>query len=334
MVCSCMTCVMADEAALRVLQIDHGLTSIGQLWITADEVELRRRMTRVPKLYQEIVAGERAIQNAITSNAVAHRRLLRAKQLLEQVETSRDNSAEDSSQRKRLDEQVRLQEELVRALSEQCTTPENLGRLSAVKNTVVAFINARAELAVSMHWIRRHIAGLDASYEVLQANPGIQQALRNLGAQYNLGPAGDYHSDVGKFERYERVVYSEFLPMYVDDDRYRVGVMLGDETPATFTIGDSGAQTWIPQSLIESAGLSVPADAPHTSIQIDSNRQVVAQQFTVPYLRIGRFVLTDVEALALPSEDADLGAQIGPNGFSGYRVEVLPKQLRLQLTSN
>ena len=334
MVCSCMTCVMADEAALRVLQIDHGLTSIGQLWITADEVELRRRMTRVPKLYQEIVSGERAIQNAITSNAVVHRRLLRAKQLLEQVETSRDNSAEDSSQRKRLDEQVRLQEELVRALSEQCTTPENLGRLSAVKNTVVAFINARAELAVSMHWIRRHIAGLDASYEVLQANPGIQQALRNLGAQYNLGPAGDYHGDVGKFERYERVVYSEFLPMYVDDDRYRVGVMLGDETPATFTIGDSGAQTWIPQSLIESAGLSVPADAPHASIQIDSNRQVVAQQFTVPYLRIGRFVLTDVEALALPSEDADLGAQIGLNGFSGYRVEVLPKQLRLQLTSN
>jgi len=116
---------------------------------------------------------------------------------------------------------------------------------------------------------------------------------------------------------------------YREGNVYRFTALINDRRPLTFSFGNQGEQTIIPQNQAETAGIVPSPDAKKISYHVAEGRDVPALVVQIPQLRLGRNVAKNVEALILPPEAADVGARIGPNALPGYRPRIDAARLLL-----
>jgi hypothetical protein len=171
--------------------------------------------------------------------------------------------------------------------------------------------------------------GLDEEYEPLKQEPRLIRALRQIDGSHRIGPLRDYEDRLVQLAPYERLVFTSELPLYRLGDRLRVSLILGDQTPATFTWQESHEPTVITASLAEAAGIAAAESASRVPVPAGGDRRVWTREVVIPYLRLGRHVVKDVPALLLPPEAEDLGSQIGSVALPGYQAVAEPARLRL-----
>jgi hypothetical protein len=100
----------------------------------------------------------------------------------------------------------------------------------------------------------------------------------------------------------------------------------------TFTWSEAeDAVSFLPASVLASAAIDVPADAPRRTVQIDG-RTVECREIIVQSLRLGSFQAKSVAVCILPPEAEDLGAQLTPLALSPCRGKVEIERLRLALS--
>ena len=219
-------------------------------------------------------------------------------------------------------------EQVVTLLRGRCLPPQRLGGVGLTRQAAGEMVAARMSLLVLLAKIRQHVGLLNEDYRPLRGDSSVTEALAGAGAEQRLGPARDYAGDLKPVAKLERVLGAADLPFYRQGGRLRVSVLVNHRTPATMTLLESGGQTLIPASLLQAAGIDIPADAPRVVLSV-GGRTLQARRVRIDYLQVGSAVLRDVEALALPPEGEDLGARLAPRALSGYKVKLDALRLRL-----
>ena len=115
-----------------------------------------------------------------------------------------------------------------------------------------------------------------------------------------------------------------WLPIYLQSGRIRAGGILNETTPFTFSWQADGGPTILSESMIEAAGLELPASATAVPLPLGSGRTLTARRMIVPALRFGQVVLRDVPVHVSGPDGEDVGAIIGPDVLAGYDVKVEP----------
>jgi hypothetical protein len=144
-----------------------------------------------------------------------------------------------------------------------------------------------------------------------------------------LGPLESYRAEQNRLGEYERLVFTSWLPVYLQSDRVRVGAIVNETTPVTFTWRAESGPTVLTTSLAEAAGLALPAAETAAPLPVAAGRTLPARRITAPTLRFGQVVLRDVPVYVLGPEGEDLGALIGRDGFTENLVQLELERLRL-----
>jgi len=299
--------------------------SVGDVWLTLEEVRLREELARLPGLARNVVSlqnelDERIQQNRLTweTNQV---RIAQLKQLKASLKP-------DEIKRRRIDEQIQ-------ELEGQAVAPEELGTQADVRTRLIDLSNERNRLALGVLTVRRLEADLEPTYARLAKDRQVTGALAALGAGHRLGPLGDgYQSEIRRLPEYDKYAFTDWVPLYRQSGRWRVAAILNEQTPVAFTWLGSFDPTTLTTSMAEAAGVCIPSDATAVQLPVGQSRIVTARAVQVGSLRFGAHVFRDLSVLVLPPEAEDLGAQLGMDAFDGYVAREQPDRLRLLITSN
>lgn len=303
------------------LQDEMGLSKIagGSIWLTDVEIRLREHLGGLDESRRRILSLQKALDERIQSNHVLWETNRRRIEALRKKLTSKADDAE----RKRIEEQIK-------ELQSQAVEPRLLPAAPDVRAGVVDLTNLRRRLALSVIAIRRLKPQMDADYERLAKNEDVAAALKRVGESHRLGPmANGYASPIRRLGEYERVVFTAWSPLHIQSGRVRIGSILNERIPVTFTWQTSAEPTVLTAAMVEAAGLVVPETAESIQMAFGRRRRVTVRQIIVPTIRFAGHVLRDVPAYVLPPEGEDLGARIGSEGLAEYQVTMEPERLRM-----
>lgn len=311
--------VRAAERAEAYLA-EKGLQRIGKsnVWGFRDEERLRRRIERLAKRKQAMGRIEIYLAQRVAQNRRDWAALQQVEAAMRQLPSSLPANA---PQRK----QLQQQEQLLRSRS---VAPNQLGGVADVQAQLIQLTNHRNEIALCWLSARSLLPQLAERYRTLP--DAVDQAIGELGGNHRLGPVVAFEKDLATLAEYESLAFNSTLPLYRQSGQLRIGGIINDETPVTFTWEDSREHTVITSNIAESAGLEVRNDAPRAVLAF-GRRKLPATRMTIDYLRFGEHVLSNVVVYVLPPEGEDLGARIGRNAFADLQVEARPTALQFTI---
>jgi hypothetical protein len=315
------TPVQADDEAARAVLAEHGLVRLGRrTWVVAEERKLREQFERLPRLRETIVTAERDLEAAI---AVNRERWTAAQPLVAAAKQSLAKLSPGDPQRAVLEDQIA-------SLERGATRPAQLGGQSLIRQQVIELSSARNELLAAVASIRSVTAMLDATYAKLAERPEVIESLRQAGDEQRLGPARNYAADEPRLAEFESLAATKWVPMYLLAGQTRVAALVGEKTPVTFTWHDASDQPLVlTHSAAEAAGIVPAASAPRETIAAAPGREVSAQKITIPQLRLGKLLVTNVTGYVLAPEHEDIGNRLGGMALSGHAVRLQPERLRM-----
>jgi hypothetical protein len=313
----------ATIAAENVLRHVKGVANIpgGKVWLCGAERTLRTCLTSLGDSRRDLVTQQRLLDQRIQQNAQAWEA---NRQQITALKTALSSTPTGAPERKPIEQQIRR-------LEKQAVDPDRLAAQSDVRTHLIQFTNARNAMAVKLLTIRRSVPRMEADYRSLEADLEVRAALRTLGEGHRLGPLENYLPELRRLDEYERLVFTSWLPMYLQSGRIRAGAILNETTPITFSWHAEGGPTILTESMVEAAGLALPAPATAVSLPLESGRTLTARPLIVPSLRLGQFVLRDVPVHVSGPDGEDVGAILSANVLEGYEVKVEPARLQLTI---
>ncbi|MCH8921577.1 MAG: aspartyl protease family protein [Planctomycetes bacterium] len=316
----------ADRVTAKTLLRDRGLRQLGTIWITAREKRLRTQLARVSEVTRRYHKAEKHLDDLLQANEKIHQGLVFHLKQLEQLKNIKPKG--NAIQLQQYNAKLLQTQGIVDALRSRYVQPQRLGEVGPTGPAAGNLAMRRGSLVSLLASIRRHLGRLKDDYRPLRRDLNVDAALASVGGDQRLGPARDYLRDLKSVAELEHMLSAAALPFYRQGGRLRVSVLVNHRTPTTMTLLESGGQTLIPSSLLQAAGIDVPADAPRVVFKV-GRRKLQTRRVRIDYLQIGSAVLRDVEALVLPPEGEDLGAQLAPAALSGYKVKLDAQRLRI-----
>ncbi|MEQ8786829.1 MAG: hypothetical protein RIC55_11045 [Pirellulaceae bacterium] len=310
--------VSAQEGLLQaspqqVLQ-SHGLIrqGTGRLWIVASEVDLKRRLDKLPAFERTVKDHEQQLAARINRNA---------------QDWAARNQAIKSLKSAKTDAQKRSLKQQIEQLKDACVKPEELGKHRDVQSLLIELATERNELLLSVLAARRDFEQMTAAYERLADEQQVQQALMKLSQDARLGPAQSYEAAMKQLDDVQRLVATDWQPLFQQSGLWRVNGIVDERAATTFTWEPKGDRLLLSGGVAELAGLLLVAGK-DAELRF-GGRRVVARRVVVPSLRFGGCLLHDIDAFILPPEAEDLGSRIGPGVFGSLEAEIQPERLRL-----
>lgn len=308
-----------DRAPSDFLTDARDLTVIrGNMWLCPAEVELRSLLRMVPGRSEEMERLEAGLENLRASNAQIWRTRTRIGQLLEEASLNGGATEEEL-------EGWRTQLE---TLESQSMSPDQLGGREDVRRRLIELTNVRNETLVSLLQISRLKAELENDYNRLRRDAEVVTTLQSLGVRHRLGPSRNYDREIRRLNPIRDKVFTDWIPLYQTSGRSRLGVLINEELPMTFTWAGSSRETLITASMAEAAGLEIASSNESIRFTV-GERTFDVRPTTIPSLRLGETVFREVPAYVLPPDGEDLGAQISQEAFSGHSAIAQPDRLRL-----
>ncbi|MGD9649085.1 MAG: retropepsin-like aspartic protease [Pirellulales bacterium] len=259
------------------------------------------------------------------------RRFAELEQLRRQVrELQRLAGGSDVSKRTKaqLAEQVRVNQQLIETIEKEVADPREADRSPLVRQALVQWIDRRAALIEALLADRSVAANLASRYAELERDPGVLVALGDTSTRRRLGPSRTFELQSAALDKLAASLFGDTLPVYRQHGQWRVSVVLEERSARTLNFSPNATEHLLAASLLESAGISVDAQAPDVVIQTSGGRALHAKRIVLAKFRVGSVVLTNVAAIALPPEGEDLGSVLAGQRLDGYRLEI--DEARLQ----
>ena len=313
----------AVRDAEQVLRVEKHLRHLagGTVWLSQAERDVRQCLTGLEKARREIIRKQQGLDERIRRNLV---RWEASQRRIVSLQTALASSEADQADKRKIRKQID-------ELKSQSVAPNQLAAQADIRSNLIKLTNSRHGLALRLLKLQRLVPTIDPQYARLTADRDVQAALRALGPAHRLGPLSDgYDNELKRLGDCESEVFTPWIPAYLQSGRVRVGAIVNESIPVTFTWRDSNDPAVLTASMAESVGLGQSEREKQTiPITMGRGRRVPAYRATIPALRFGQYVLRDVSCFVLPPEAEDLGAQIGIDAFSEYETRVEIEKLRL-----
>jgi hypothetical protein len=303
----------------EVLAQEFGLIRRGksEVWITPREASLRRQLGQLPAMVDRARSDRDWIVETHKNNF-----------LLWPQRKAREGALKKSlGQLSPSDPQRRPLEEEMKALDRTAVSPEKLAGAPWVQPRLVDLSSRFNAILLSVFAARRDAELLGAEYQSLVQNRDVSRALEQLGGGHRLGPLRDYAPDLRRLDEFEQFVFNQAMPLYLQSGHVRIGAILNERMPVTFTWRESSEATVITAGIAQAAGIVPEPNAPQMTISCGPGRRVRANRVVLATLRFGKHVLRDVEAWLLPPEAEDCGCGISSSAFSGFQAAAEPVHL-------
>jgi len=224
------------------------------------------------------------------------------------------NSPPPNLNQDQIDDRVGKMTERIDELGNQIASPAELAGRATMRKELIRMLSACNRIILLRFTAGMRLRRLTPEYERLALDPAVTASLEVLEARELLGGGSDYANEQERLLKIARQVMIPRWPVYGQNGKWRTSVILEEQHPTTVTIFEDTPErpypAWLPASVLEAAGIKIPADAAHLHLTLPGGRQVPTRVIRLAYLRFGGHRLGGIEVLALSPEDEDLGGQI------------------------
>ena len=312
---------VSQESAKAALEQDFGLHATkSNIWVLDQERRLPQEIGRLGELRQQILVQKKALGEKILQNNALWKRRMVAETQLEQLQSQSTSSSELANAQR-----------AVELYQRTATHPAKLGDENATRGAVVSLIVSIQELQLHTAQLRREVTELETKYADLANQPKVEELLGAMSPSAKLGPGMSLNSVRRRLADFAEQADAEMIPIYLESGQVRVGAIVNDRYPATFTWSEDTSHAVITDAMYR-AWTGQTANGTLRSWRPNSGSRTRCRQESLDYIRIGSAVLRDVEVLVLPPEQESVGAVIGPKLLNSYQAVCIPAELQLRLT--
>jgi len=342
------------EAGPEVVLKNQGLKRSGTTWLLPGETAVLKDLRDAKDLYRQVAEG--VAQQQQLEYSAQNRKVM--------VQQLRDQNDMLSQQIKELEQQsenLNFPGGGVAVQQQRDQVNRQRGLLVAENNQIINQLNSlqeqnkdqdqdpklqlNAEVGQSREKymqavldLRKSVDDITGKYNELAKNPEVTKALDTLSAssksKHKLGPSKALNEAIKLLTRAEGTVQSETISLHKENGVFHVmtTVMNGKKKEPVRMVFDTGAGlTTISSKLADSLGLKAkPTDEPIT-LKIADGSEIKGRKLTVPFIRLGKFTIANVECAVMPAEKLDVDPLLGQTFFKHFKVEFSPEVGKLSL---
>jgi len=315
----------------RFLYQTYGIERLGNTWITQRERKLRKKLAELTPLHRKIVAIDQHLQRMADLNAVAWQQRQQLERIVQQLAAKKGRVPANSPQWKSIKRTLQAQQKELKQLRRVALSPHAFAESPRVRKLVIQQANLHNRMTLLILAIYQGVPALTKEYRLLAKDAKVTTAIAQLGKPNHLGPVRSYEKDRDHLPMYGKLVFTSAVPLYRENGRLRVSLIVNERTPVTFTWRSSRGPTIVTAGMIQALGLSVPPNARRVQLDVGGNCQLSLQEMTIPCIRMGKHVIRQVPVFVLPPEGEHLGSRIGIDAWPNHQIDPLPEQLQLRI---
>jgi aspartyl protease family protein len=298
-----------DDAADAVLK-QKGLKRSGSAFVLPAEGEVQKLLNQARKMYQAIAAtaaaraefeGDREAVKAEIEAMEQERVLLN--QQLSQVTTAEQNN--------RLVGAINALEGQIDAYRRRLSEAES-GQGRAQNKLLASQREAFIEAVLDL---RQRVDKALAAYAELAKDEDLKKAVAAVGrttkARLALGPSRSFTANVKSLEKIEASVLTESVAMHDENGVHLVDVTLNGKVTRPMVFDTGASSIVLPFALAQEIGVKPGEGSPTVKAQVADGSIVEAKKAVIPTVRVGKFVVKDVECLVMPPDKANVPPLLG-----------------------
>ena len=184
---------------------------------------------------------------------------------------------------------------------------------------------AESNYAEKILVIRKQFTLLESAVQDALANGQVAIALKVMNVNYETPAeltAGQILAALNKrVERVEQEVFSENIPLQVENRSMYVNVVVGNKT--TRMVVDSGASLiCLPARVAAELGIAITPNAPQMELVVANGDRIGARGVVLPRVRIGEFEVENVDAAVLDAAADAAEPLLGMSFLDHFKFEI------------
>ena len=315
---------------------------------SADNFLKRQGLRRVGTSY--VLGGERELTEGLRALEPLQKKLTEAARKEEAfdefVDTSNQQVRAAIEERRRLAMMLMRDiplAEKVKVASRMAALTDQIELLRTDKRSEKAGRQVRSRLAKLKEEYCRALLELRAlvdrtlaQYEVLAGDERVRAALAEIGEirgrPATLGPRRIFLHKVGQLEELESVIFTANLQLRADQGIFWIDAVINERFIKPMIFDTGASLVCISRSFAAEVGLHPGDTDPTVQMGIADGTTVEGKLMRIESLRVGKFVVQDVECVVLGPEAADAPPLLGHSFLRHFKHEINPDTGMLTLT--
>lgn len=184
----------------------------------------------------------------------------------------------------------------------------------------------REDFIDSVFALRKLVDETSARYAALAADPEVAETLKGLNTpdkriKMTLGPSKTYLASVATLEKVESTVLSEDVALRKEGGVYWVDVSFNGKVNRPMVFDTGASSVVLPAELAKEIGLKESPTDTEVTAKIADGTEVKARKMTIPSVRVGKFIVRDVECVVMPAGKKDVPPLLGQSFQRNFSIK-------------
>ena len=309
---------------------DRGLKKSTTNYVLPGETDFNKLFKDARTLQRKVFDASKQLERA---NALETERRATIVQLLQERRKMRGmlQNTRDAAALNRLIDLMEEAEDRIRILEEGAEVKQALSEAEARAS------NARDAYTEHLLKMRRLADEISEKYEDLAADPALKGALEKLNAGLDkplaLGPSAPFKRNLLNLKKLEDVVLAETIKLRRDEaDMYYVQVVFDDRYSKEMGIDTGASVIALPYKMAVDVGLEPKENDPDIMLELADGRPIPAKLVVAKSVRVGKFVVENVECAVFPEGLPKATALLGMTFLRNFSYKINNEDSTLMLT--
>lgn len=320
----------------------RGLKRVGTTYVLAAEADVQKKVGTLKTLSNQLVQAARQ-QAGAEQQAAGEKGMMRellaqrvglGQQLAAFEQEIRNIGGAPPQMAARRNEMVLAYNNLgdqIRMLQEgHAADPKQQDRLLAeVSRRREAYIQAVLDLRQLVDTVTRSYTDLANDAAVKQA---VETLSRSAKSAPRLGPSAPFAANVKLLERIERSVMTDAVDLRKSGGVFWVDATFNGKVIRPMVFDTGASLTTIPTGLADELGLKPSPSDPVVRCETADGTVVEAKRMTVASLRVGRFIVNDVDCAVMPAGKGEVAPLLGQSFHRHFTYKFTPESGHLVMS--
>lgn len=161
----------------------------------------------------------------------------------------------------------------------------------------------------------------------------IAEVSKAAGKPYQLGPTRSFLRNDVALKKVEDTVLSEKISLQADENGVMfVSAVFDGKYTQLLAVSTSSSMVYLPHDVAKKLGLDPPADAPTVTLELADGRLVDAKLVKIKELRVGKFIVKDVECGVMPEGFSKGHPALGQSFLRNFNYKIDSDAATLTMT--
>jgi len=161
----------------------------------------------------------------------------------------------------------------------------------------------------------------------------IAEVSRASGKPHQLGPTRPFLRNNVALKKVEDTVLSEKITLQANENGVLfVSAVFDGKYTQELAVSTSASMVYLPHDVAKKLGLDPPADAPTVTLELADGRLVDAKLVTIKELRVGKFIVKDVECGVMPEGFSKGHPALGQSFLRNFNYKIDSDAATLTMT--